>query len=87
MRMITFTSEAYADYLNWLETDKKLFLRISKLIRESSRNPGIGIGKPELLKNQFKGCWSRRITDEHRLVYFVSENAIEIISCKYHYQE
>ncbi len=86
MRKITFTQEAYSDYLNWLETDKKLFIKITNLIHEASRNPGIGTGKPELLKHHYKGCWSRRITEEHRLVYKVTENAIEIISCRYHYQ-
>ncbi len=85
MRKITFTQEAYSDYLNWLETDKKLFLKITTLIREALRDPERGIGKPELLKHQYKGCWSRRITEQHRLIYTVSETAIEIISCKYHY--
>jgi toxin YoeB len=86
MRKITFTHEAYSDYLYWLETDKKQFIKITKLIREVLRNPEKGIGKPEQLKHQYKGCWSRRISEEHRLIYTISETAIEIISCKYHYQ-
>ena len=85
MRKITFTPEAYDDYLNWLETDRKLFLKITDLIREAARNPGKGIGKPELLKHEFSGHWSRRINHEHRLVYSITEIAIEIVSCKYHY--
>jgi len=86
MRKIIFTQEAYSDYLSWLKSDKKLFTKITNLIREASRTPEQGTGKPELLKHQYKGCWSRRISDEHRLIYAVSENAIEIISCKYHYR-
>lgn len=85
MRKITFTPDAYAEYLNWLETDRKIFLKITDLIREAAKDPGKGIGKPELLKHELKGCWSRRINHEHRLVYSVTENAIEIRSCKYHY--
>ena len=85
MRKITFTSEAYADYLKWLETDRKIFMKITDLIREASRDPYKGIGKPELLKHELSGHWSRRINHQHRLVYSVSETAIEIRSCKYHY--
>ncbi len=87
MRKITFTPESYADYLNWLETDRKIFLKITELIREAARTPGKGLGKPESLKHELKGYWSRRINHEHRLVYSVSENAIEIRSCKYHYSD
>ena len=76
MRKITFTPNAYAEYVNWLETDRKIFLKITVLIRESARDPGRGIGKPELLKHELKGYWSRRINDEHRLVYSVSDTAI-----------
>ncbi|MEI6679659.1 MAG: Txe/YoeB family addiction module toxin [Mariniphaga sp.] len=85
MRKITFTADAYAEYVNWLEKDRKIFLKITDLIREASRDPGKGIGKPELLKHELSGYWSRRINHEHRLVYSVAENAIEIKSCKYHY--
>ena len=85
MRKITFTPDAYAEYVNWLETDRKIFLKITDLIRETTRDPGRGSGKPELLKHKLSGFWSRRINHEHRLVYSVTENAIEIRSCKYHY--
>jgi toxin YoeB len=85
MRKISFTPDAYAEYLQWLETDRKIFLKITDLIKDASRDPGKGKGKPELLKHDLKGCWSRRINHEHRLVYSVTENAIEIRSCKYHY--
>jgi toxin YoeB len=87
MRKITFTPEAYTDYINWLEKDRKLFLKITDLIREAARNPSKGIGKPELLKHEYSGHWSRRINNEHRLVYTVTEIAIEIVSCKYHYND
>jgi toxin YoeB len=86
MKKITFTSGAYADYLDWLETDRKVFLRLSNLIREASKAPGEGTGKPELLKHELAGHWSRRITNEHRLVYSVTEDTIEVVSCKYHYK-
>ena len=86
MRKITFTPGAYTDYLDWLESDRKLFLKITDLIREAAKNPGEGTGKPELLKHEFRGYWSRRINHEHRLVYLVTENSIEIVSCKYHYR-
>jgi len=85
MRKITFTPEAYAQYVDWLEKDRKIFLKITDLIRDASRDPGKGLGKPELLKYELKGCWARRINQEHRLVYSVSESAIEIRSCMYHY--
>lgn len=85
MRKISFTPDAYAEYLHWLETDRKIFLKITDLIKEASRDPGMGKGKPELLKHELKGCWSRRINQEHRLVYSVTDDAIEIRSCKYHY--
>ena len=86
MRKITFTPEAYADYLDWLQTDRKLFIKITELIRESARNPAKGIGKPEQLKYEYSGYWSRRINHEHRLVYSATDKAIEIVSCKYHYR-
>jgi toxin YoeB len=86
MRKITFTAGAYADYMDWLETDRKIFLRLSQLIREAARTPEEGTGNPEPLKHELVGYWSRRINQEHRLVYSVTEDTIEIISCKYHYK-
>jgi toxin YoeB len=86
MRNITFTSSAYADYIKWHETDKKLFIKITNLIREAAKNPAEGTGYPELLKHEFSGHWSRRINKEHRLVYKVTPESIKIVSCKYHYK-
>lgn len=86
MRNITFTPDAYADYIDWLKTDKKLFIKITSLIREAAKTPGKGTGKPELLKHEYSGLWARRINDEHRLVYKATEESVKIISCKYHYK-
>ena len=85
MKNITFTPKAYDDYLFWLQTDKKLFNKLTKLIGETAKTPTQGSGKPEFLKYEFSGLWSRRINQEHRLIYSITENAIVIISCKYHY--
>lgn len=87
MRNISFTPQAYADYLRWLATDKKIFLKITNLIKETARNPESGTGKPERLKHELAGLWSRRIDMEHRLVYRIKDKAIEIISCRYHYHQ
>jgi toxin YoeB len=85
MRNISFTPQAYADYLDWLTIDKKLFLKITNLIKETARNPEFGTGKPEQLKFELSGLWSRRINKEHRLVYEVTDETVKIVSCKYHY--
>lgn len=85
MRAIAFTASAYEDYLDWLKNDKKLFLKITNLIKESARNPEAGTGKPEMLKHAYKGHWSRRINNEHRLIYRFTSDTITIVSCKYHY--
>ena len=87
MKNITFTGKAWADFIEWSKSDRKIFSKISLLIEETSRTPFNGTGKPEALRHQLRGYWSRRITDEHRLIYSVSENDIHIISCKYHYSE
>jgi len=87
MKNITFTDKGWADFMGWSKTDRKIFAKISDLIEETSRTPFKGSGKPEFLKHELKGYWSRRINHEHRLVYSVSESAIEIRSCKYHYQD
>ena len=84
MRLI-FSEHAWEDYLYWQKTDKKILGRINTLIKETSRNPFEGIGKPESLKHALSGYWSRRITDEHRFVYKVSENALLIAQMRYHY--
>ena len=82
---ITFTDDSWQDYLYWQQTDKKILKKINTLIQDIKREPFDGLGKPEPLKYELSGCWSRRITDEHRLVYEVSSYSILIISCRYHY--
>ena len=84
MKLI-FSDHAWDDYLFWQKTDKKVLRRINILIKETKQNPFEGIGKPEPLKHALSGYWSRRITDEHRSVYKVSENAIHIAQVRYHY--
>ncbi|MCL2809369.1 MAG: Txe/YoeB family addiction module toxin [Treponema sp.] len=84
-RLIGFEETAFADYLQWAEEDKKIFKKINALITEIKRTPFKGTGKPEPLKGNWSGYWSRRITLEHRLVYKVLSNQIIIASCKYHY--
>lgn len=86
MRNICFLSKAFIEYQNWIEQDRKTALRIGDLIKGINRNPFDGIGKPEPLKHQFKGCWSRRINSEHRLIYSVTEEEIIVYSCYSHYQ-
>jgi toxin YoeB len=87
MRNIEFIPKAFNEYRNWIETDRRTALRISDLINDIIRSPFEGIGKPEALKHQFKGYWSRRIDLEHRLVYKVTDTSIIIIiSCFSHYQ-
>ena len=83
--MISFRERAWQDYLYWQETDKQILKRINALIKDIQRNPFEGIGKPEPLKHQFAGFWSRRINDEHRLVYTFVESDLIIIQCRYHY--
>ncbi len=85
MRIVAFHQNAFEQYTEWAKTDKKLFERLHRMISETAKNPFDGIGKPEPLKADLKGYWSRRINDEHRLVYKVTEDQIIIIGCKYHY--
>ena len=82
---LLFTTGSWGDYLFWQKNDKKILKRINLLIKEIIRNPFEGIGKPEPLKHQLQGCWSRRIDQEHRLVYEITDTTIKIISCKFHY--
>jgi toxin YoeB len=84
-RKLAWTGEAWSDYLYWQGQDKKTLKRINKLIDETLRNPSEGIGKPEALKENLSGFWSRRIDDTHRLVYAVDDNYLTIIACRYHY--
>ncbi len=84
MRLI-FSDKAWDDYIYWQETDRQVLKKINRLIKEIKRAPFDGLGKPEPLKHELSGFWSRRITEEHRLVYEVCENSLAIASCRYHY--
>ena len=84
MRLV-FVVESWEDYLYWQKTDKRMLSRINKLIKEIIRHPFEGIGKPEPLKHNYRGLWSRRIDDEHRLIYQVMDNEIRIVKCRFHY--
>ena len=83
--MISFEDKAFAEYRQWEKDDKNIYRKISALITEIMRDPFHGTGKPEPLKRDWAGHWSRRITDEHRLVYKVLDDQIIIASCKHHY--
>lgn len=82
---ITFSKNSWEDYISWQKEDKKILKKINELIKDIQRTPFEGIGKPEPLKYDLAGYWSRRIDREHRLVYQVEENEIFIYSCRYHY--
>jgi toxin YoeB len=82
---IAFSTNAWGDYLHWQASDKKMTARIHALIKDIPRHPFTGIGKPEPLKQALSGYWSRRITDEHRLVYNVTKDAATIVQLRYHY--
>jgi len=84
MRYI-FVDESWEDYQYWLNTDKKMILRINELLKDISRNPFTGLRKPEPLKFKYKGFWSRRINAEHRLIYQVKNNEVLIAKCRFHY--
>lgn len=84
---IVFSKNAWEDYLTWQAEDKKILRKINELIKEIQRNPHDGIGKPEPLKFNLKGLWSRRIDREHRLVYQTNEDEVLIYSCRYHYDD
>lgn len=84
---ITFTEVSWSDYLWLQENDKRLLKRVNLLIKDIVRNPFEGIGKPEPLKANLSGYWSRRIDSEHRLVYEIAEEELTIISCRFHYQK
>ncbi len=85
MRSISLTSEAINHLEEWRQSDSKMFAKIVSLLAETAKTPFDGIGKPEALKHDLKGKWSRRINQEHRLVYEVKENVIIVFSCRYHY--
>lgn len=82
---LVWQTNAWEDYLYWQEQDKKIILRINELVKDAMRSPFKGIGKPEPLKGDLAEFWSRRITDEHRLVYAVKDKRLHIIQCRFHY--
>jgi len=84
MKLI-FSEHAWEDYLYWQRTDRKTLVRINKLIKEIQRTPFEGTGKPEALKHGLSGYWSRRINDEHRIIYKVDSNSLLIAQLRYHY--
>ena len=84
MKLI-FSEQAWEDYLFWQKTDKKILNRVNLLIKDTKREPFNGIGKPEPLKHALSGYWSRRINDEHRLVYKVDQDSLLIAQLRYHY--
>jgi toxin YoeB len=85
VRSLEFDISAFEDLAWWVKEDRNKALRIVNLIKDVQRDPFHGIGKPEPLKHELKGCWSRRIDQEHRLVYKVTQDKIGILSCRYHY--
>ena len=82
---LVFADAAWEDCLYWQKQDKRMVVRINKLIRETQRDPFAGVGKPEPLKHALSGFWSRRITDEHRMVYKMAPDALLIAMLRYHY--
>jgi len=85
VKNLKFDADAFEDLAWWIENDRKKALKIIKLIREVQRNPFEGTGQPEALKHDLSGCWSRRIDQEHRLIYEVLDDKIRILACRFHY--
>ena len=85
IEVLAWTKEAWGDYVYWQSQDRKTLKRINKLISDTQRTPFEGIGKPEPLKENLSGFWSRRIDETNRLVYVVDKNQLTVISCRYHY--
>jgi toxin YoeB len=85
MKNIFLSGKAYEEFVGWAENDRAIFDKVNRFIKDISRSPFKGLGKPEPLKHQLKGYWSRRLTDEHRLIYKLEDDIIEIISMKGHY--
>ena len=83
---VAFEKGAFEDFTSWATDDKKVYKRITSLIMDILRQPYSGLGKPEPLKHELRGYWSRRITEEHRLIYKVEHETVIIVACKYHYQ-
>jgi len=87
MMRITFSKNSWEEYISWQSDDKQMLRKINELIKDIQRHPYEGLGKPEPLKYDLAGFWSRRIDREHRLVYQVIDNEILIYSCRYHYDK
>jgi toxin YoeB len=85
MKKVAFLARAFDEFNQWAVQDKKIYSKIVSLIKDVNRDPFAGLGKPEPLKHELSGLWSRRITDEHRLVYRVTDEEIVVVSCKFHY--
>lgn len=85
--VLAWTREAWSDYQYWQKQDKKTLKRINRLVQEAMRSPFEGIGKPEPLKENLSGFWSRRIDETNRLVYAVDDDRLTIVSCRYHYSK
>lgn len=85
--ILSWTREAWSDYVYWQGQDRKTLRRINKLVADVQRSPFEGMGKPEPLKENLAGFWSRRIDETNRLVYTVNDNQLTIISCRYHYEK
>jgi toxin YoeB len=86
MRDLVFDRNALEDLTWWIQQDRKIAIKIMNVIKEIQSNPFQGIGKPEPLKHELSGCWSRRITKEHRIVYQVFDAKIKILACRFHYE-
>ena len=86
-REITFMPTAWDEYLKWQKQDKKIFKKINELIKDIQRSPFDGLGKPEPLKENFSGCWSREITKKHRIIYKAEKESVKIIQVENHYND
>lgn len=84
-RRLVFTPEGWGDYQYWLDQDRKTLKKLNKLINDTRRDPFNGIGKPEPLKENYAGLWSRRIDEKNRLVYAITEDEIRVFGCRFHY--
>lgn len=87
MRNVVFSAKAFEQYRYWQENDQKTLLKLNQLLQECQRTPFVGTGKPEPLKGDLAGLWSRRITQEHRLLYEVDANNVFVTFCRYHYEK
>jgi toxin YoeB len=86
-RRVVLEPDFIDDLIYWIETDFRVAIRLAHLVREIRRTPFTGTGKPELLKHRYRGCWSRRLTDSHRLLYKVTEDAVYYLAARFHYDD